>query len=77
MKKQNRYSKEFKEEIVQYYEEHPELGYLSIARIFDLPSDESVRRWVKQKQAHGDEAFKLKPRKKAATSPRKKIKKKS
>lgn len=59
----NRYSKEFKEEVVRYYEDHPELGYLSLARIFDIPSDESVRRWVKEKQARGDEAFNPKPKK--------------
>lgn len=51
-----------KEEVVKYYDDHPELEYLSLARIFDIPSDESVRRWVKEKQARGDDAFNPKPR---------------
>lgn len=61
--KNNRYTKDFKEEVVQYYNDHPGLGYLSLARIFDLPSDESVRRWVKEKQARGDQAFTPRPKK--------------
>ncbi|MFD0954734.1 transposase [Virgibacillus natechei] len=57
MTKQKRYSKEFKNKVVQYYNDNPGLGYLSLARFFDISSDESVRRWVKEKQSRGDEAF--------------------
>jgi transposase-like protein len=52
-----KYSKEFKEEVVAHYQAHPGLGYLSVARIFDIPSDETVRNWVKQKEQEGDLAF--------------------
>lgn len=56
------YSKEFKEQVVNYYFEHEGLGYLSVARTFDIPSDETVRAWVKKKEADGDQAFDPKPR---------------
>ncbi|MGA9288513.1 MAG: transposase [Anaerobacillus sp.] len=70
-----KYSKEFKEEIVQYYHDHPELGYLSIARIYDIPSDESVRRWIKEKEERGAQAFT--PRPKSEKPTKKNVKKRT
>ncbi|MBM7573741.1 transposase-like protein, partial [Aquibacillus albus] len=32
-----RYTKEFKEKVVQYYHDHEGLGYLSVARTFNIP----------------------------------------
>lgn len=52
-----RYSNEFKLKVVQYYNDHPEFGYLSVAREFNIPSDETVRNWIKLYQAHGEEGF--------------------
>ena len=49
-----KYSKEFKLQVVKFYDEHPELGYLSVSREFNIPSDETVRKWVKLYQAHGE-----------------------
>lgn len=57
------YPTELKLKVVQFYDEHPELGYLSVAREFDIPSDETVRGWVKLHQAHGEEG--LGPQKRA------------
>ncbi|CQR46299.1 Transposase [Paraliobacillus sp. PM-2] len=58
-----RYSKEFKEKVVQYYHDHEGLGYLSVARVFDIPSDETVRTWIKKVEKEGSNAFDSKPRK--------------
>lgn len=53
------YTKDFKIKVVTFYDEHPELGYLSVAREFGIKSDETVRTWVKKYQAHGEKAFDL------------------
>ena len=58
-----KYSKEFKLEVVQFYFDHKGLGYLTVAREFDVPSDETVRRWIKKYEAEGESAFNLKPTK--------------
>ncbi|WP_162356986.1 transposase [Metabacillus mangrovi] len=50
-----KYTEEMKKEVVQFYHDHPELGYLSVAREFGIPSDESVRRWVKKAQVEDRE----------------------
>lgn len=68
-----RYTKEFKEKVVKYYFDHPGLGYLSVAREFNISSDESVRRWVKTKEAEGDQAFL--PKKPKSKSRKKKVQK--
>ncbi|MBM7570710.1 transposase [Aquibacillus albus] len=72
-----RYTKEFKEKVVQYYYDHEGLGYLSVARTFDIPSDETVRKWVKKVEKEGSEAFATKPRKRRKKEVREKIKKKT
>ncbi|GAE95340.1 mobile element protein [Gracilibacillus boraciitolerans JCM 21714] len=72
-----RYSREFKEEVVQYYHDHEGLGYLSVARAFDIPSDETVRIWIKKKEKDGDNAFAPKSRGKRTHEVKKRIKKKS
>jgi len=72
-----RYSKEFKEKVVQYYHDHEGLGYLSVARTFDIPSDETVRIWIKKKEKDGDKAFDPKPRGKRTKEARERIKKKT
>ena len=55
-----KYSKEFKLEVVQFYFDHEGLSYLSVAREFDVPSNETVRRWIKKYEAEGESAFNLK-----------------
>ena len=69
-----RYSKEFKEEVVQYYHDHEGLGYLSVARTFDIPSDETVRIWVKKKEKDGEKAFDPKPRGRNSNEYKKRVK---
>lgn len=53
----SKYSKEFKLEVVKYYFDHEGLGYLSVSREFNIPSDETVRRWIKKYEAEGESAF--------------------
>lgn len=60
---EKRYSKAFKKKVVQYYHDHEGLGYLSVARAFDLPCDETVRTWVKKVEKEGSNAFDSKPKK--------------
>ena len=60
------YSKTFKEKVVQFYHDHPGLGYLSVAREFQIPSPETVRKWIKEKEAKGEQAFSNKRKKRSS-----------
>ncbi|MBS2970758.1 transposase [Metabacillus sp. KIGAM252] len=45
-----KYSAEYKKKVIKFYHDHADLGYLSVAREFGIPSDETVRRWIKKDQ---------------------------
>ena len=48
----SRYSNEFKLKVVQYCSKH-KLGLESTAKYFNIPSVQTVRKWVKRYQEHG------------------------
>lgn len=48
----SKYSNEFKLKVVQYHNEQ-KLGIESTAKYFNIPSVQTVRKWVKRYQEHG------------------------
>ncbi len=48
------YDKEFKEQVIQYVLDHPDLAYTQIAQQFGV-HDTTVGGWVKSYKNHGDQ----------------------
>jgi len=49
----SKYSKEFKKEVVKYYQETGH-GYRTTATHYNIASDDTVRKWVKKYETHGE-----------------------
>lgn len=52
----SKYSNEFKEEVVKYYEKN-HIGCELLARHFNVPNESIVRRWIKRYEMYGIEGF--------------------
>ena len=50
------YTQEFKEDVVNYLEEHPELTLSAVAKKFEL-AESTLRDWRKAREKYKDEAF--------------------
>ena len=55
------YSRSFKLEVVKYYLENKDIGYLKTAKYFNLPSEVTVLNWVKKYQEHGEKGLMKNP----------------
>lgn len=53
---QRSYTTEFKEEVIKYLKEHPELTLASIARKFEL-AESTLRDWRNASEEYKSEAF--------------------
>ena len=53
----NKYSNEFKLQVVNYYLENDDKGYVSTARHFNLPSEVTVLHWVRRYKEKGEQGF--------------------
>lgn len=57
MRKNNQYTPEFKLQIIKEYLSSEEIGFLTLAKKYNIPSKETVRKWVLKYNQYGEEYF--------------------